>query len=71
MRKHVAVGAVLLTVVATACSRQTTSGGGSQVPVSAGQSAPGFTLPSASDGAVSLSDFAGKPVLLYFSMGPG
>ncbi len=26
---------------------------------------------SASGGPVSLSDYAGKPVLLYFSMGPG
>jgi hypothetical protein len=33
--------------------------------------APGFTLPSAGGGRVALSDFTGKPVLLYFSMGPG
>jgi cytochrome oxidase Cu insertion factor (SCO1/SenC/PrrC family) len=36
-----------------------------------GQPAPDFTLPSSSGGKVSLSGFAGKPVLLYFSMGPG
>jgi hypothetical protein len=37
-----------------------------------GDRAPTFTLPSASGGKVELSDFAGeKPVLLYFSMGPG
>jgi cytochrome oxidase Cu insertion factor (SCO1/SenC/PrrC family) len=36
-----------------------------------GRRAPGFTLPSASGGRVALSDFSGKPVLLYFSMGPG
>jgi cytochrome oxidase Cu insertion factor (SCO1/SenC/PrrC family) len=36
-----------------------------------GTRAPGFTLPSASGGRVALSDFTGKPVLLYFSMGPG
>ena len=37
-----------------------------------GDRAPTFTLPSASGGDVELSDFAGdKPVLLYFSMGPG
>ena len=36
-----------------------------------GRRAPSFTLPSASGGRVSLSDFTGKPVLLYFSMGPG
>lgn len=36
-----------------------------------GQTAPAFTLPSADDGPVSLSDFRGRSVLLYFSMGPG
>jgi cytochrome oxidase Cu insertion factor (SCO1/SenC/PrrC family) len=36
-----------------------------------GRRAPGFTLPSANGGSVALSDFPGKPVLLYFSMGPG
>jgi peroxiredoxin Q/BCP len=36
-----------------------------------GDAAPAFTLESASGGPVSLSDYAGKPVLLYFSMGPG
>ena len=39
--------------------------------VAPGEKAPGFTLPSAAGGTVSLSDYAGKPVLLYFSMGPG
>jgi cytochrome oxidase Cu insertion factor (SCO1/SenC/PrrC family) len=36
-----------------------------------GRRAPDFTLPSASGDRVALSDFTGKPVLLYFSMGPG
>jgi cytochrome oxidase Cu insertion factor (SCO1/SenC/PrrC family) len=36
-----------------------------------GKPAPDFTIPSAGGGHVALSDFAGKPVLLYFSMGPG
>jgi cytochrome oxidase Cu insertion factor (SCO1/SenC/PrrC family) len=36
-----------------------------------GRRAPGFTLPSASGDRVALSDFTGKPMLLYFSMGPG
>jgi hypothetical protein len=37
-----------------------------------GDDAPGFVLPSAAGDAVSLDDFVGKkPVLLYFSMGPG
>jgi cytochrome oxidase Cu insertion factor (SCO1/SenC/PrrC family) len=36
-----------------------------------GQMSPTFTLLSAAGGPVSLSDFKGMPVLLYFSMGPG
>ena len=40
--------------------------------LSEGDRAPGFTLPSASGEQVALSDFTSrKPVLLYFSMGPG
>jgi len=49
--------------------------GGSQSPSEPtgglGRRAPGFSLPSADGGRVGMSDFAGKPVLLYFSMGPG
>ena len=63
--------AVLLAVPLVECSgqqsNQTPSGGGAQV----GQTAPDFALPSADGGKVALSDFKGKPVLLYFSMGPG
>lgn len=36
-----------------------------------GQPAPAFALPDAAGGSVSLDDFRGKPVLLYFSMGYG
>jgi cytochrome oxidase Cu insertion factor (SCO1/SenC/PrrC family) len=36
-----------------------------------GEAAPAFTLESAEGKRVSLSDHAGKPVLLNFSMGPG
>ena len=40
--------------------------------LSEGDQAPVFSLPSVSGENVALSDFAGKkPVLLYFSMGPG
>jgi cytochrome oxidase Cu insertion factor (SCO1/SenC/PrrC family) len=63
-----AVGAAALVAILPAC-------GGTQSlsePTSdLGTRAPGFTLPSASGGRVALSDFTGKPVLLYFSMGPG
>ncbi len=34
-----------------------------------GQKAPGFTLPSSTGGTVSLSDYRGKSVLLYFQAG--
>lgn len=37
----------------------------------AGDRAPSFTLPSSDGDTVSLSDYRGRPVLLYFSMGPG
>jgi len=33
--------------------------------------APAFTLPSSDGSTVSLSDFAGQPVLLYFHMANG
>lgn len=57
-------------LIATAC------GGGSTGPygkgLQSGGMAPAFSLPSALGGTVSLGGFHGrKPVLLYFSMGPG
>lgn len=36
-----------------------------------GSLAPGFSLESADGTEVSLAEFRGRPVLLYFSMGPG
>jgi hypothetical protein len=49
------------------------SGGPSGEPsLAEGDRAPAFTLPSAAGEEIALSDFVGeKPVLLYFSMGPG
>jgi len=44
---------------------------GSSVTLHEGQTAPDFSLPAVGGGKVSMSDFRGKPVLLYFSMGSG
>lgn len=50
-------------VLLTAC------GGGSGIEV--GAEAPDFTLPDAAGGDVSLADYSGQPVLLYFHMAGG
>ncbi len=61
---------VLLALVASACQRAAEPA--SPAPIHVGSRAPAFTLASEQGGTVSLADFAGKkPVLLYFSMGPG
>jgi peroxiredoxin Q/BCP len=36
-----------------------------------GDDAPAFSLPDAHGGSVALSDYAGRPVLLYFHMAVG
>jgi cytochrome oxidase Cu insertion factor (SCO1/SenC/PrrC family) len=36
-----------------------------------GDSAPRFELPASDGSQISLDQFSGRPVLLYFSMGPG
>jgi cytochrome oxidase Cu insertion factor (SCO1/SenC/PrrC family) len=59
-------------ILAAACSRDAPTPSRQQEgPIAVGDAAPAFRLESASGGPVSLSDYAGKPVLLYFSMGPG
>jgi cytochrome oxidase Cu insertion factor (SCO1/SenC/PrrC family) len=67
--------AVVLALAAAALAAILPACGGVQSPSQPagdlGKRAPGFTLPSAGGGRVALSDFTGKPVLLYFSMGPG
>jgi cytochrome oxidase Cu insertion factor (SCO1/SenC/PrrC family) len=65
------VAVVGFSIVAAGCTEQETAPGLERDPIAVGDVAPTFALRSASDGTVSLSDFAGKPVLLYFSMGPG
>lgn len=64
---------VLLALVVSACGGS--EGGGASPSdefLRVGEPAPGFEMPSAEHGQVSLADFRGrKPILLYFSMGPG
>ena len=72
MRSRVLCGAsIALVVVGAACGRQGTPSRSEAGPIAVGQTAPPFSLSSASGGTISLSDYAGRPVLLYFSMGPG
>lgn len=42
-----------------------------QTGVSVGDAAPDFNLPSVSGGDVSLADYEGQPVLLFFHMAVG
>jgi len=60
---------LLAIVLPAACARGEPSPASGMPRV--GDDAPGFTLPAADGGSVRLSDLAGRPVLLYFSMGPG
>jgi len=68
--------AVSLLLFATACGVSRESGGGrkaaERAAVQVGDKAPNFALPAAAGEKVSLAQYRGKkPVLLYFSMGPG
>jgi cytochrome oxidase Cu insertion factor (SCO1/SenC/PrrC family) len=73
MRSRIWIVATIgFATLAAACTRGVATPGPEQEgPIAVGDAAPGFTLESASGGPVSLSHYAGKPVLLYFSMGPG
>lgn len=72
MRSRILLGTAIALALATpACTRQEPPPRTQRGPVEVGQRAPAFSLESSSGGTVSLSDYAGKPVLLYFSMGPG
>ena len=55
---------LFLLALITAC-------GGSSGGLSVGDNAPDFRLPAANGGEVSLSDYRGQPVLLYFHMAVG
>jgi cytochrome oxidase Cu insertion factor (SCO1/SenC/PrrC family) len=66
------VAAIMLAgMLAATCTRQEASPKPDQTPIAVGDTAPPFELRSANGGTVSLSDYVGKPALLYFSMGPG
>ena len=69
------VGALLVAVLAVACTGSPTSDGGSgdgtEGSLAVGDLGPAFSLPAADGGTISLADYTGRPVLLYFSMGPG
>ena len=72
---RLAVGVLVSALLAAACTSAPEASGGSDVgdgaTVKVGDAAPSFTLPTADGGRVSLSDYRGQAVLLYFSMGPG
>jgi len=73
MRKKAWFGVTMVAILAlvgSACSRSQSTPP-SRGPVAVGARAPQFTLPSAAGGDMSMAGFSGKPVLLYFSMGPG
>jgi len=56
----------LISVLLTAC------GGGTSAPaITEVRPAPDFTLPNALGGEVSLSDYKGEPVFLFFHMAVG
>lgn len=62
----------MILLAASCDARGSGAGIEDDAPPSEGDQAPAFSLPSVSGENVALSDFAGrKPVLLYFSMGPG
>lgn len=62
---------LLVVFVVAGCEERQPAGDGGGGPVKVGATAPDFSLPAASGGEVSLSDYRGSSVLLYFSMGPG
>lgn len=72
MRARSFLWAVLMgAVVLAGCERGVPESDGGGGPIEVGATAPDFSLSAASGGEVSLSDYRGSSVLLYFSMGPG
>lgn len=61
--------ALPVVLLLAACSGGDDEDEGSAIEV--GAAAPAFTLPDAAGGEVSLADYSGQPVLLYFHMAVG
>lgn len=55
----------LMALILAAC------GGTATTTIEAGSAAPDFSLPDAAGDAFTLSDYSGRPVLLYFHMAVG
>jgi cytochrome oxidase Cu insertion factor (SCO1/SenC/PrrC family) len=73
--RRLAALVLLPALVSAACTSAPDSsdatGAGPEMGVTVGDTAPAFTFPTADGGEASLSDYRGRSVLLYFSMGPG
>lgn len=69
--KALLLSALILAVVLAGCEQGGPAGDGGGGPIEVGEPAPDFSLPAAGGGEVSLADYRGSSVLLYFSMGPG
>jgi cytochrome oxidase Cu insertion factor (SCO1/SenC/PrrC family) len=65
------IRAALISVLAALAMVAAACGGDGGGPLAVGDDAPDFELPDASGGTVSLADFGGEPVLLYFHMAEG
>ena len=62
---------LMLAMVLVGCEQESPAGDAGGGPIKVGEAAPGFSLPAADGTEVSLADYRGSAVLLYFSMGPG
>ena len=71
MRSRALFAGLTLAVVLVGCQRGSPARDGGGGPIKVGDIAPNFSLPAAGGGEVSLADYRGSSVLLYFSMGPG
>jgi cytochrome oxidase Cu insertion factor (SCO1/SenC/PrrC family) len=72
MRSRALVLATLmLAVILVGCEQESPDGDAGGGPIKVGEAAPDFSLPAAGGIEVSLADYRGSAVLLYFSMGPG